>query len=122
MNSTTSEDHRTLRLRQFSGNVLRRGGINGGPGNGSRFQFERAGGQIDREKIHGNINQHGTRPARLRQVKGALHDSRKILGAANSINSLTEGTAQFELIAVEMEIDFLMRMPPVKIGLDVADN
>src|SRR4030095_3443161 len=55
-------------------------------------------------------------------MKRAFHDSRQIFGATDTINPFAKWTAQFKLIAIQVQIYFLMGMPAMVVRLNIAGD
>jgi len=55
-------------------------------------------------------------------MKCTFHYAWQIFGSTDSVDALAKGTTDFELIRIQMEIHFLMRMPAVIIRLNITDD
>ena len=58
----------------------------------------------------------------LREMEGALDDARQVVDVIDAIHALAERPEDLELISVLVQVHFLVRVPAVVIGRDVAGD
>ena len=74
------------------------------------------------EHVHRNVNQHRAGSAGLRQPKCPVHDHRKGFHIIDSPGTLHHRTEQFILVAVLMELQFLMGVTAEIEAGDIASD
>src|ERR1017187_6749307 len=72
--------------------------------------------------VHGNVHQYGAGTAAHGQVESALHDAWKVVDSIDTIDALTERTAEFELSAIQELVDLLVWVPPEEVGRNIASD
>ena len=115
-------EHRPLGVGERLDDALGGGGVEPGPDDRRRGAAERVDRQVGGEEVHRHVHQHRAGAAGLAQVEGAFHDPRQVLGAIDAVDALAERPVDLRLVGVLVEIDLLVRVPAVVVGLHVAGD
>jgi hypothetical protein len=118
--SSARVEHRPFGARKRLHNVRSGCGVDGGPSDDGGCLAERADGQLRRKDVHWDIDEHRPRTPRLGEMERALHHPRKILDAVDAIDALAERPVDLELVRILVEVDLLMRVPPLVVRLRIA--
>ena len=101
---------------------LSRGVVDRRTGDLRRDLVERVHWQAGGEDVHRHVDQHRARTSGLREVECALHDPRQVASMIDAVDPLAERAIDLELVRVLMEVDLLVRMPAMEIGLHVPGD
>jgi hypothetical protein len=115
-------NQRMLRVSQHLRDALRRRVVDRRSRNFRRHLTKRVEGKIRRQEVHGNVNEHGSRPAGRGDVECAFDDAREIRGALDAIHTLAERPVDLALVGILVKVELLMRVTAVVVRGNITGD